>query len=212
MQVREFVKELARATKDPNFLVTPATEWIEVINSAGSELSPDVMFENSTTINFSDVDGDTLQVDLSSTTAYQQIESVKTVYLIDSEGKQNYYDNWIFDKDTLMLDLSPDTHVEASLAPSATYPTIKIVWLSLIPDTIGTGDISLKKDEMNLFKKICLKEGVRRILMDHLKLDRYRTLVGRSNEYVLLAISRDYAVEIENDKKNLANSGQVRTF
>ena len=81
-----------------------------------------------------------------------------------------------------------------------------------MPDTAGDGNITMDKSKLALFRKICIREGLRRVLMDHTKLDRYRTLVGRANEYAILAIIRDMTAEIEMDKNKLSNSNAIKVF
>jgi hypothetical protein len=85
--------------------------------------------------------------------------------------------------------------------------------LEKVPAITGDAtDLLINDAQSNLLKKICIKEAVRRILLDHTKLDRYRTLVGRSNEYVLLGIIRDLTLEIERAKSKLRNTNEVRSF
>lgn len=216
--VKNFIAELAQATNDPTMVVNEATDWIEIINSNGSELSPEILFENTSTIQFSTLDSTTQDVDMSSATDYEGLYKIKTVYLEDSNGKRFIYNNWSFDKSENILSLLPrddasyiDTIV-GDVRPSGSYPTIIINWMGDIPDTRGDGSINLSKPRLTLFRKVCVREGLRRILMDHMKLDRYRTLVGRANEYSLLAIIRDMTSEIELDKSKLTNSNSVKVF
>lgn len=216
--VKNFIADLAAATHDPSMIVTKSTDWIDILNAAGSELSPEIMFENTATVAFSTLDEAVLQVDMSSDTTYEGLYSVKTVYLEDSDGKRYPYDNWSFDKESRILFLDPKnetknvSQVMGEIRPCGSYPNIVIEWYGNIPDTAGDASISLNKPRLALFRKICIREGISRILMDHLKLDRYRTLVGRANEYALLAIKRDMTAEIELDKAKLTNANTVKTF
>jgi hypothetical protein len=210
--VKKFIEDLAQATKDPTMVVVTSTEWLDIVNQTGSELSPEVMFVNTAQIAYSTVDTDTHEIDMSSATTYEGLQDIKNVYLIDANGKRWLYINWVFDKELKMLRLDPKTYAEQDLKPSSSYPTIEIHWLSNIPDTAGDGSINLDKAEFGLFRKVCRKEGIMRILMDNIKLDRYRTLVGRANSYELLAIYRDLTSEIELEKRKLTNSNPVKVF
>lgn len=216
--VKNFVSELAQSTKDPNMAVNSAVEWIEVINTSGGELSPDILFEYSTTIDYSTLDATVNEVDMSDGSTYEGLYKIKTVYLENSDGKSYIYNNWSYDRDTKILSLMPRDdsnyvdNIVGDVRPSGSYPTIKINWLGDIPDTAGDGSIALPKPRLALFRKVCIREGLRRILMDHTKLDRYRTLVGRTNEFSLLATIRDLTAEIELEKTKLTNSNTVKVF
>jgi len=216
--VKNFIAELARATKDPTMVVNEAVDWLEIINSNGSELSPEVLFEYQAVIDYSTIDSTTNEVDMSDDTTYEGLHSVKSVYLTNNDGKQLIYTNWTFDRNTRTLYLMPTDNavyvddVTYAIRPSSTYPTITINWLGELPDTAGDGTITMTKPRMSLFRKICIREGLRRLLMDQTKLDRYRTLVGRANSYEMLAIIRDMTAEIELDKSKLVNSNTVKVF
>lgn len=217
--VKNFIAQLAKATDDKNMIVNKTTDWLDIINDNGGELSPDVLFDHSTEIAYSTLDSATLEVDMSSTTTYEGLQEVKSIYLEDANDKQWPYDNWTFNKDTKILYLDPESEVgntrallSTTVFPSDTYDTIVINWQGDIPDTAGDGSIDLDKPELALFRKICIREGIRRTLLDHTKLDRYRTLVGRANEYTLLATIRDMTGEIELDKAKLTNTNTVKTF
>ena len=216
--IKNFIAELARATKDPSMIVNTAIDWLEIINSHGSELAPEILFENEATITYSDLDSTVNEVDMSSDTTYEGLTEIKSVFLKNSDGKQYIYTNWTFDKDTRILYLMPTDDSDliddltSAVRPSSTYPTIIINWLGEFPSTTGDGSITMARSRITLFRKICIREGIRRVLMDHTKLDRYRTLVGRANEYTLLAIIRDMTAEIELDKSKLVNSNTVKVF
>ena len=214
MTGRDIINDLARSTKDPTFLIISEIEWLDIINSEGESLSPDVLVENSTNFTWataSEIDTTNYAIDLSSTT-YDGIEEIKDIYLVDSNGKKWIYYNWVYDKIARKIDLDPDTKTEATIVPGEDYPTININWLNRFqPITIGT-TINLKRVEMNLLRKLCIKEGLQRILLDHIKLDRYRTLVARSNEYTLLAMIKNFRDEITEDKRSLNNINSVRSF
>ena len=214
MTGRDIINDLARSTKDPTFLIISEIEWLDIINLEGESLSPDVLVENSTNFTWataSEIDTTNYAVDLSSTT-YDGIEEIKDIYLVDSNGKKWIYYNWVYDKIARKIDLDPDTKTEATIVPGEDYPTVNINWLNRFqPITIGT-TINLKRVEMNLLRKLCIKEGLQRILLDHIKLDRYRTLVARSNEYTLLAMIKNFRDEITEDKRSLNNINSVRSF
>ena len=42
--------------------------------------------------------------------------------------------------------------------------------------------------------------------MDRIKLDRYKTLVGEANEYVLMAIQKNLSDEVEFSKRKRTNT------
>lgn len=216
--VKNFISELARATKDPTMVVNTAVDWLEILNSNGSELSPEVLFEYETSIDYSTLDSTVNEVDMSDETTYEGLHSIKSVFLENTSGKQFNYTNWTFDRNTGILYLLPTDNavyvddITGAVRPSSTYPNIIINWLGELPDTAGDGSITMTKPRLTLFRKICVREGIRRILMDQMKLDRYRTLIGRANSYELLAIARDMTAEIELDKGKLTNSNTVKVF
>ena len=216
--VKNFITDLARAIDDPNMVIIKALDWLEIINSNGSELSPEVMFEYSNDVLYSTVDTHTNEIDMSSSSTYPGLSSIKSVFLKDTSDKQFLYTNWTFDRNNQVLYLAPTDNssymdsITGSVRPSNTYATIIINWLGEMPDIVGTSSITMTKPRITLFRKICVREGSRRVLMDHMKLDRYRTLIGRANEYTLLAILRDMTAEIELDKSKLANSNTVKVF
>jgi len=216
--VKNFIAELARASKDPTMVVNTATDWLEILNSNGSELSPEVLFEYHTSVEYTDVNSTTNDLDMSDDTAYPSLSRIKSVYLVNSDGKQIEYTNWAFNRNNLMLSLQPadnDNYVDnvtGAARPGGSYPNILINWLGEIPDLAGDSSITMTKPRLTLFRKICVREGIKRILMDQMKFDRYRTLVGRANSYELIAVARDMTAEIELDKAKLTNSNTVKVF
>lgn len=216
--IKNFIAELARGTKDPSMIVNTAIDWLDIINSNGSELAPEVLFENTATISYSDLDSTKNEIDMSSATDYEGLNKIKSVFFKNSDGKQFIYTNWTFDGDTNILYLMPtnnDNYVDditGAIRPSSTYPTILVNWLGELPDTAGDGSLTMARSGLTLFRKICIREGLRRLLMDQTKLDRYRTLIGRTNSYEMLAIIRDMTAEIELDKGKLVNSNTVKVF
>lgn len=218
ISVKNFIGELARGTKDPTMVVNTAIDWIEILNSNGSELSPEVLFEYQTTIDYTTINSTTNEVDMSDETVYEGLHSIKSIFLQNTDGKSYIYTNWTFDRNTGIIYLMPTDNavyvddVTGAVRPNASYPNIIINWLGELPDTAGDGTITMTKPRLTLFRKICIREGIRRILMDQMKLDRYRTLIGRANSYELLAIARDMTAEIELDKGKLTNSNTVKVF
>jgi hypothetical protein len=215
MKIRDFVYELAQSTKDNNMMVIPAEEWVQILNSQASELAPEVLFEHVATINWEtapNLNKTSYEIDLSDTTNYEGIDRVKKVYLVDSNSERFEYDNWVFDKAAKILRLDPATYASPDRFPSGNYPNIAITWLGYIPVIQGDDSIEVSRGHIGLLKKVCLREALNRILMDHTKLDRYRTLVGRMNEYVLIAMARDLGTEVAASKGKLSNSNSVRTF
>lgn len=216
--VKQFVAELARAMKDPTMVVNTGIDWLEIINANGSELSPEVLFEHKTTVDYTTVDNYSNEVDMSDEATYEGLHGVKSVFLVDNQGKEYQYTNWTFDRNNMRLYLMPinnDNYVDNvtyDIRPGGTYPFIVINWLGEMPDTAGDGTITMTKPRITLFRKVCLREGIRRILMDQTKFDRYRTLVNRANSYELIAIIRDMTAEIELDKVKLVNSNTVKVF
>lgn len=216
--IKNFIAELARATSDPSMIVNTAVDWLAIINSNGSELAPEILFEHQASVNYTDIDSTKNEIDMSSATAYEGLAKIKSVFFKDSNNKQIEYTNWTFDKDNAVLYLLPtnnDNYVDdvtSSIRPSSSYPIILINWLGEFPDTAGDGSITMSKSRIALFRKVCIREGTRRVLLDHTKLDRYRTLIGRANEYTLLAIIRDMTAEIELEKSKLTNSNTIKVF
>jgi hypothetical protein len=218
ISVKNFISELANATKDPTMVVNTATDWLEILNSSGSDLSPEVLFEYSTSVSYSSIDSTTNDIDMSDDDDYPGLSRVKSIYFLDSNGKRIEYTNWAFDRNNLTLSLLPTNNddyvdnVTSAARPSSNYPTIIINWLGELPDIAGDGSITMTKPRITLFRKICIREGIQRILMDQMKFDRYRTLVGRANSYELIAVARDMKAEIELDKSKLTNSNTVKVF
>ena len=216
--VKNFIAELANATKDPTMVVNTATDWLEILNSSGSDLSPEVLFEHQTSLTYSDLDSTTNDIDMSDTDDYPGLSKVKSVYLVNTDGKKIEYTNWSFNRNNLVLSLLPtnnDDYVDnitGSPRPSSSYPTIIINWLGELPDIAGNSTITMTKPRVSLFRKVCIREGIKRILMDQMKFDRYRTLVGRANSYELIAVVRDMTAEIELEKSKLNNSNTVKVF
>jgi len=214
MTGRDLVKDIARSANDPNFLVTSEIDWLDILNTEGDNLFPEVLIENTTTFTWltsTEVDRTNNLINMSGTT-YTGVESIKDVYLIDSNGKEWPYDNFVYDRIKKTIDLDPQTNKDQDLYPGEEYPSVKVNWLSRLGTVTMSSIVTLGRAEVSLLKKICIKEGLSKILLDHTKLDRYRTLVSRSNEGVLLAIITNFTNEIELAKKKLNNINSVRSF
>lgn len=208
MTVGAFIKACARSAYDRDFIVLSAQEWLEILNFHSAELYPDIGYRGTESGNVADLDSE-YQVDVSSISG---LEDIKEVFLEDSDGDQFPYDNWIYNKELGFVDLDPETSKTPSLAISD-YTKYHIVWQGFVPEFTKTSEtISLDPPKLALLQKICQKEALRRILFDHAKLDRYRTLVSRMNEYALMAIIRDLTTEIELGKRKLADTHPVRSF
>lgn len=208
MTVANFVKALGRGIQDRTFNVVSPQEWLEILNFQSGELYPEIGVRTTTSALISTLTSE-YQVDLSALT---NLEEVIEVFVDDASGNKFLYDNWIHEKEAQILDLDP----ESSKAPSraiANYTNYHIIWAGYLPEFVKTSTtISLSPAKLVLFKKICTKEALYRILNDHAKLDRYRTLVGSMNEYALLAMVRDLSTEIEIKKRKLVDTHPVRSF
>lgn len=211
---RDLIKDIARSANDPNFMITSETEWLDVINTEGDNLYPDVLLDNTAAFTWNtsnEINETNYTIDLSGAT-YTEVESIKDVYLVDSNSKAWPYDNFVYDRITKKIDLDPQTNKDQDIFPGEDYPTIKVNWQSRLGTITFASTVNLGRAETSLLKKICIKEGLQKILLDHTKLDRYRTLVSRSNEGVLLAIINSYNLEIDLAKRKLNNINSVRSF
>jgi hypothetical protein len=214
MTGRDLVKDIARSANDPNFIITSEVDWLDIINTEGDNLFPDVLIENSTIFTWAtstEINKTNYSIDLSGST-YTNVSEIKDVYLIDSNGKKWPYDNYVYDRISKKIDLDPQDYKDQSIFPSESYPTVEVNWLGRLGNITFATTINLGRAEASLLKKICIKEGLQKILLDHTKLDRYRTLVSRSNEGVLLAIIQSYNMEIDTAKKKLNNINSVKSF
>jgi len=185
-------------------------DWLEIINFQGGELFPEIGFRGSLSKTVVSL-GTTYQVDLSES-IYSSIAGIKEVWVEDSDGKKTIFDNWIWNKELRFLDLDPQTSQAATISISS-YSTVYIVWFGFLPTyTKYDEDVELSSAELILFQNVCKKEALNRILYDHVKLDRYRTLVGRSNEYSIMSMISNLEVTIESRKRKLVDTHQVRTY
>lgn len=184
---------------------------MDILNFEGGELFPEIGYTgNSTgTITALYAASTQYQLDLSAVTG---IQGVKEVYLVDSDSNKIPYNSWIWNQDSLILELDPNTSKPKTMA-IASYTSYYVVYFTTLPTFTKTdATISLNTAKLSLFKKICLKEALGRILNDHAKLDRYRTQVGRMNEYALMAMRRDLTTEIELSKRKLVDTHPTRSF
>jgi hypothetical protein len=214
MKVLDFIGQLAAAIYDPDKMVMTDKEWLGILSSQSGELYPEMAFTTVTVKDTRDIQT-TYQVDMSDPVAYPGLQRVKNIFFVDIDGKSKPYRNWMYYADTKMLDLLPSSKSAdwTEMYPNAAqYPTFKIVWYSEVVDFSGNVSLSLEPHELDIFKKICMKEATNRILFDHVKLDRFRTLLGRSNEYVLIAVNRQLQMEIDARKKKLTKCNPMKSF
>lgn len=207
MTASNFVKSCARSIYDPKFQSVSAEEWLEIMNFQGGELLPEIGYSGNFTKTISSL-GTEYQIDLSS---YSTLETVETVYLI-SDSNYYPYDNWVLHKELGILDLEPDSS-KTPVKDISEYDSVKVYYQGSMPEITDLDtNIALSPPKLALLKKICIKEALYRILNDHAKLDRYRTLVGRMNEYALMSQIQDLVTEIELTKRKLINTNPVRAL
>lgn len=230
MDVDKFIQQCADTMKDSNFEAIGIDEWKDIINSQSPELFPDINYTKVKSVTVSTgLNLDTYELDMS---AEGDIQGITSVSLIDSHGREIPYANWIYLEDRKILDLRPEfykTHhggenVEevmgdlnedwyTSEPDPANYTTIKVIWFGIHPEITLDGDtITLRGDHIQLLRKMCVKEAMRRIIYDRTKMDKFRTTVGDMNEYALLAIYRDLTNEVEIQKRSLSNATNVKYF
>lgn len=210
MIVANFIKECAKAVHDPNLVVTPAQTWMDILNFQSGEIYPEIGYRGTKTGTITDLYAASTEylLDLS---AESYIEDVREVYLI-LDGEEYPYDNWIYLKDLETLDLDPESSKEPSMA-IANYTSYKIVFYGPMPAFTKTSEtIELNQAKLIILKKVCVREALGQILNDHAKLDRYRTLTGRMNEYVLIAMRDRLATEVELNKRKMADTHPLRSY
>ncbi|MCK4307100.1 hypothetical protein KAW50_02610 [candidate division WOR-3 bacterium] len=210
MKVANFIKACSRSIYDRDCNVISAQEWIEILNFQAGELYPEITYRGTITGTITSL-GTSYQLDLSGS-EYDNLEQIKEIYLVDSNGFKYPYTNWVFEKDIKLLFFDPETDSSSTISLTS-YTSYIVVWMGYIPEIDETQDtIDLDLPKLTVFKKICIREALKRILYDHAKLDRYRTLVTRMNEYALMGILRDLTAEIELGKRKLADSRRVISF
>jgi len=211
MTVGDFIKNCARGIYDGGCNVITAQDWLEILNFKTGEISPEIGYrgEETGTITALETASAEYQLDLSSLTT---IQGVKTVFLLDENGDQFEYDNWIYQKEIAVLDLDPPTSEVPDLGISG-YTSYKVIWWGEIPEFTSTDTtIAIGLPKLNLLQKICVREALNRILFDHAKLDRYRVLVARMNEYSLMSMIRNYDTMIELGKRKLVDTNPIRSY
>jgi len=207
MTVGDFIKACSRSYNDPKRIVVSGQEWLEILNFQSGELYPEIAYEQIITKAVDDL-GDEYQVDLSS----YDFEQVKEVFVEDRDGKKFPYDNWVYWPSQQILDLDPETSKTPSISIGS-YENVIIVLQGPLPEYTQTSEtIGLSLPKLNVLKKVCVREALLRTLNDHAKLDRYRTLVGRMNEYALMAMIRDLTTTIELEKRKLTDTKRVISF
>jgi hypothetical protein len=213
--IETFIKACANTLKDPTFIVVNQIDWLDILNSQINDLFPDIAILHNTTIAVSTLNSSTMQIDMSAVDPltllplYPNITGIKNIYKIDSDGATTMFTNWTFDKDISLLKLNTkDTDETVGSGES-----IKIVWFGeMSTKTSYVELIELNNAQTQLLKKACLKEVITRILMDRMKLDRYKTLVGNANEYVLMALQKTFSDEVDFAKRRKNNTNPVRSF
>ena len=208
MILSELIKIYAASIRDPGFLVTKPEDWQDIINFGGGELFPEIGFRGTITKTIASL-GTVYQVDLSS---YTSISGIKEVWVEDSDGKKSIFDNWVYNKELNFINLEPDSSKTATRT-IAYYSNIYIVWFGFFPTYTKYSDtVELNPAEQVLLRNVCQREALSRILFDQTKLDRYRTLVGRTNEYSIMRMISNLEVTIEMKKRRLVDTHEVRTF
>jgi len=205
MTIENFIKLCGESIKDSTFIVTKQQEWLEILNTQVNELFPDIAIINNVVIEITS-SSYTPQIDMSDC---ENIIGIKAVYLIDDDGNKTIFNNWSYDRDIKLLILNNDL----SDTTASTGDSIQVVWMGEMTEkTKYDEEITLNNSQIQLLKKACLKEVLTRLLMDRMKLDRYKTLSGSANEYVLMAMQKTYSEEVEFAKRKKNNSLRVRSI
>jgi len=205
MTIENFIKLCGESIKDSTFIVTKQQEWLEILNTQVNELFPDIAIINNVVIEITS-SSYTPQIDMSDC---ENIIGIKAVYLIDDDGNKTLFNNWSYDRDIKLLILNNDL----SDTTASTGDSIQVVWMGEMTEkTKYDEEITLNNSQIQLLKKACLKEVLTRLLMDRMKLDRYKTLSGSANEYVLMAMQKTYSEEVEFAKRKKNNSLRVRSI
>jgi len=215
MDIETFIKSCADSIKDSTFIVVKQIEWLEILNTQINDLFPDIAIVHNSIIAGSSIDSNTMQIDMSEVDPisgvplYPNVIGIKNLYKIDSDGVKTMFNNWIFDKDISLLKLN--TRISDEYL--STDESVQIIWFGeMSTKTSYSDNIELNNSQTQLLKKSCLKEIIGRILMDRMKLDRYKTLVGSANEYVLMAMQKTFSDEVEFSKRRKNNTNPVRSF
>ncbi len=209
MKIENFVKLCAESIKDTSFILIQQNEWLEILNSQINDLFPDIAIIKNSLIDLSEYKRSPIQIDMGDGSKYPNIIGIKRIYIVNADGEKRLFDNWNFDKDIKLLNLNVN--------PSSDYASfsdkILIVWIAEMEEKQKfSEEIELNNSQLQLLKKACSKEVISRILMDRIKLDRYKTLVGEANEYVLMAIQKNLSDEVEFSKRKRTNTLPVRSL
>lgn len=205
MTIENFIKLCGESIKDSTFIVTKQQEWLEILNTQVNELFPDIAIINNVVVEITS-SSYTPQIDMSDC---ENIIGIKAVYLIDDDGNKTLFNNWSYDRDIKLLILNNDL----SDTTASTGDSIQVIWMGEMTEkTKYDEEITLNNSQIQLLKKACLKEVLTRLLMDRMKLDRYKTLSGSANEYVLMAMQKTYSEEVEFAKRKKNNSLRVRSI
>jgi len=211
MKIETFLKSLGRGCKDPGFSIITKQDWMDVLNFNIGELGPKIFFKGTITKVKTDLSDGTYQISLAAEPEYVRIEDVDQVWIIDANGKEWLYDNFTYDKANGILDFDPASSKQSDVS-IGDAETIKIIWKGYASEFTSINDeIDLSLPKLNLLALICKREAFNQIVMDQTKLDRYRVMVGRMNEFVLLQIITQMTTQIEIKKRELADN-QVDTF
>lgn len=215
MDIETFIKSCAESIKDSTFIVVKQIEWLEILNSQINDLFPDIAIIHNVTVLGSTLDSSTMQIDMSALDPstglplYPNVIGIKNLYKVDADGVKTIFTNWTFDRDISLLKLNTNSTEDTI----ATSESIQIVWFGEMSTKTSYADtIELNNSQTQLLKKACMKEVLSRILMDRMKLDRYKTLVGSANEYVLMAMQKTFSDEVDFAKRRKNNTNPVRSF
>lgn len=209
MDVETFIRQCAAGMKDSEFMATSVDEWKEILNAQAAEIFPEIGYRGSTTVTIDSTLRKTWQINLISET---NLEGIVEVFAEDEDGKLWPYEDWVFLKEKKILDLYPETY-KTGRKDLSQYKELYIIWKGFMPTIAKDSDaIDLNAAKISLLKDVCVKEALRRSLFDMTKLDRYRTQVGRMNEYQLLAVIRDLERKIELQKRRLVDTHEVTSF
>lgn len=202
--VENFIKQCADSIKDNNFIVVGNEEWKDVLNLQISELYPEIAIVTVTTITKDDIDHSLAEIDLSDEDVFVNIGGVKKIFEIGSNGKSSRIESWTYDDDIKTVFLK-------HTIPSSSG--VKIVWYGEMEQKDSYDDeINMNSGSVSILRKACLVEIISRILMDKSKLDRFRTLSGQMNEYVLMSMQKSYVQDITISKRRTTNTLKVKTF
>lgn len=216
MTIENFIKQCGASLKDSTFIVVKQIEWLEILNAQISELFPDIAIMHNSIVSLATMNPALMFIDMSElnedgTEKYPNLIGIKNIYLIDSDGAKRPFSNWSYDTDIKLLKLNISPREDDEIA--SVSDSLQIVWYGEMEQkTSYAQEIEMNNAQTQLLKKACLKEMISRVLLDKTKLDRYRTLVGSANEYVLIAMQKTLTDEVEFSKRKRNNTLPVRSF